>query len=256
MELTQYENERSVSRCTAKRSGTLSYPERWGDAILRNKSSPLQHLLSGPLCRCVDTERTSLGNTSAPTTPASVMATPPEVPEIPEKEEVISPEKEKAETTMLELVEEADIAPEPSPTPTSPKSEAQASPEQDATPQQKPEPASVSHKSTSDNMVYVPGFGWIEIQGPNHVEYTEDIYEDGNRIIIMEQIGKAVPKHSLPPQEQILSYIGRFINCAYETLDKAVVFYYILRKTCFILTGVKTMFSFLLPNYRILRNYF
>lgn len=26
-----------------------------------------------------------------------------------------------------------------------------------------------------------------------------------------------MPKHSLPPQEQILSYMGRFINCPYGT---------------------------------------
>jgi len=32
-----------------------------------------------------------------------------------------------------------------------------------------------------------------------------------------EQKREAVPKHSLPPQEQILSYVGRFINCPYGT---------------------------------------
>ena len=32
-----------------------------------------------------------------------------------------------------------------------------------------------------------------------------------------EQNREAVPKHSLPPQEQILSYMGRFINCPYGT---------------------------------------
>ena len=32
---------------------------------------------------------------------------------------------------------------------------------------------------------YVPGFGWLEGQGPNHVEYAEDIYENGNKIGIM-----------------------------------------------------------------------
>ena len=34
-------------------------------------------------------------------------------------------------------------------------------------------------------MVYVEGFGWIESQGPNHVEYAEDMYENGNKIGIM-----------------------------------------------------------------------
>lgn len=34
-------------------------------------------------------------------------------------------------------------------------------------------------------MVYVEGFGWIENQGPNHVEYAEDMYENGNKVGIM-----------------------------------------------------------------------
>ena len=34
-------------------------------------------------------------------------------------------------------------------------------------------------------MVYVPGFGWVESQGSNHVEYAEDMYENGNKIGIM-----------------------------------------------------------------------
>lgn len=32
------------------------------------------------------------------------------------------------------------------------------------------------------NMVYVEGFGWIESQGPNRVEYAADMYENGNKI--------------------------------------------------------------------------
>ena len=35
------------------------------------------------------------------------------------------------------------------------------------------------------DMVYVPGFGWLESQGLNHVEYAEDMYENGNKIGIM-----------------------------------------------------------------------
>ena len=50
-------------------------------------------------------------------------------------EEVISPEEEKAEATLQELVEETDIAPEPSPAQAPPESEVQAPSEQDATPQ-------------------------------------------------------------------------------------------------------------------------
>lgn len=126
----------------------------------------------------------SAGETPALPTPAAVIATQPEVPETPEKEEVIPPEEEKAKATLPELVEEADIVPEPSPDQTTPVSEVPVPPEQDATPQQEPEPAPAPD-GEPDNMVYVPGFGWIESQGPNHAEYAEDMYENGNKIGII-----------------------------------------------------------------------
>ena len=136
------------------------------------------------LCAAVWPRNESAGETPTPTTPAAVIATQPEVPEIPEIEEVKSSEEEKARETLPELVEEADIVPKPSPTQTPPASEVPVPPEQNATPQQEPEPAPTPD-SVSDNMVYVPGFGWIESQGSNHAEYAEDMYENGNKIGIM-----------------------------------------------------------------------
>lgn len=50
MELNQFEKERSVSRCTAKRSGALSMSEK-EEATRRNKSSLLQRL--PPVWHCV-----------------------------------------------------------------------------------------------------------------------------------------------------------------------------------------------------------
>ena len=132
------------------------------------------------LCAAVWPQQQPAGETPAPSTPAAVIATQPEVPKMPEMKEVITPEEEKSEATLPELVEEADIVPEPSPAQTPPEREVQAPSEQDATPQQEPEPA-----PAPDNMVYVPGFGWVESQGPNHAEYAEDMYENGNKIGIM-----------------------------------------------------------------------
>ena len=55
--------------------------------------------------------------------------------------------------------------------------------------QTEPEPLPKSEPMVNDNelvdMVYVPGFGWIQSEGPNHVEYAEDMYENGNKIGIM-----------------------------------------------------------------------
>ena len=47
-----------------------------------------------------------------------------------------------------------------------------------------PEPSASLGSETEDSsdgstdMVYVPGFGWIESQGSNRVEYAEDIYKN------------------------------------------------------------------------------
>lgn len=136
------------------------------------------------LCAAVWPQKQPAEATPALPTPAAVIATQPEVPEIAEMEEVITPEEEKSEATLPELVEEADIAPEPSPAQTPSASEVPVLPEQDVTAPQEPEPAPAPD-SAPDNMVYVPGFGWIESQGPNHVEYAEDMYENGNKIGIM-----------------------------------------------------------------------
>ena len=136
------------------------------------------------LCAAVWPQKQPARETPTLPMPAVVSATQPEVSEIPETEGVISPEEEKAEATLPELVEEADIDPGPSPAQAPPASEVPVPPEQDAAPQQEPEPAPVPD-SEPDNMVYVPGFGWIESQGPNHAEYAEDMYENGNKIGIM-----------------------------------------------------------------------
>ena len=37
---------------------------------------------------------------------------------------------------------------------------------------------------------------------------------------------EAVPKHSLPPQKQILSYMGRFINCPYAPVPHVSGFFF------------------------------
>ena len=49
-------------------------------------------------------------------------------------------------------------------------------------PEPTPEPEPEASDSNSEDMVYVEGFGWIESQGPNRVEYAEDMYENGNKI--------------------------------------------------------------------------
>lgn len=53
--------------------------------------------------------------------------------------------------------------------------------------QPKPEtlPEPMGNDCSSADMVYVPGSGWIHSEGTNHVEFAEDMYENGNKIGIM-----------------------------------------------------------------------
>ena len=133
--------------------------------------------LSGPVRRCVAAERASRGNTRT-----TEIAAQPEVPKTPEIKEIIMPEEKKADVTQSEPIHEVATDPGQAPPQTPLVSEAQTTPEQNATPPQEPEPAPALPDGVPDNMVYVPGFGWLESQGPNHCEYAEDMYENGNKI--------------------------------------------------------------------------
>lgn len=83
------------------------------------------------------------------------------------------PQTEKVEKTPTPSETTAVIAPQP----TLPEAE---KPVQPAQPESAPEP--IANDNELADMVYVPGFGWIQSEGPNHVEYAEDMYENGNKI--------------------------------------------------------------------------
>ena len=122
------------------------------------------------------------------TTPRPTLPEPEELilPAITEKQESEMPETKSAtETTTEELpvpapeIEDEPVAEQKSAPPT----------QTDPTPVHPTQSESAPEPITNDNgladMVYVPGFGWIRSEGPNHVEYAEDMYENGNKIGIM-----------------------------------------------------------------------
>ena len=109
----------------------------------------------------------------------------------------VAPQTEKEKTEILkqepchEVISEPEIAPtEPAAAPEpvlEPMPEPIPAPEITSAPESTPEPPPTAIASQPGDMVYVPGFGWLESQGPNHVEYAEDMYENGNKIGIMGQ---------------------------------------------------------------------
>lgn len=112
-----------------------------------------------------------------------------------EVETVLSAEEEKAEIPQQEQTQEATAEPKPVPTEIPPTPEVQPKSEQEPVTEATHEPVTMQTteqpttqetiESQSDDMVNVPGFGWIENQGLNQVEYAEDMYENGNKMGIM-----------------------------------------------------------------------
>ena len=112
----------------------------------------------------------------------------PVLPVVTEKKETEMPETKLAtETTTEELpvpapeIEDEPVAEQKSAPPT----QTDPTPVQPAQLEPKTAPESIANDNELADMVYGPGFGWIESQGPNQVEYAEDMYENGNKIGIM-----------------------------------------------------------------------
>lgn len=146
------------------------------------------------LCAAVWPQAETVEKTPAPSETTAV--TTPR-PTLPETEELVLPAiTEKQESGMPEAESAPEVAAKELPTP-APEIEDEAETEQKSAPPTQTEPAPV-HPTQSESapepiandneladMVYVPGFGWIQSEGPNHVEDAEDMYENGNKIGIM-----------------------------------------------------------------------
>ena len=108
-----------------------------------------------------------------------------EIPKMSEEETIELSQTEpfyEATPAPWPVTEEVTATPEVQST-AEPKSEQ----EQESAPAPIPSPASpqaVADPQPGD-MVYVPGFGWLERQGPGEVIYDENMYENGNKIGVM-----------------------------------------------------------------------
>ena len=142
------------------------------------------------LCAAVWPQAETIEETPAlPETPA-VSAPEATVMEIKtEAETALSSEKEKAAIPQSEQTQETVTEPESAPAETpavQPAPEPVPVPEVSygLAPEQAAEPpvAKTTIEPPSGDVVYVPGFGWIQSEGPNHAEYAADMYENGNNI--------------------------------------------------------------------------
>ena len=146
------------------------------------------------LCAAVWPQTEKVGKTPAPSETAAVTAPQPTLQGA--EKPVLPVVTEKKESEMPEAESAPEVATEELPIPV-PEIEDEAETEQKSAPPtqtdptlvQPAQPESAPEPKANDNeladMVYVPGFGWIQSEGPNHVEYAEDMYENGNKIGIM-----------------------------------------------------------------------
>lgn len=143
------------------------------------------------LCAAVWPQTEKVGETPTLSETTAVTALQPTLPEaekpvlpaVTEKKETEMPETKSAqETTTEELpVPAPEIEDEPmAEQKSAPPTQTDPTPVQPAQPESAPEP--IANDNELADMVYVPGFGWIQSEGPNHVEYAEDMYKNGNKI--------------------------------------------------------------------------
>lgn len=140
------------------------------------------------LCAAVWPQGEAVEETPKPTQEIAVNT--PEAHIVPpeEKAEVLpQTEKENTEPPQPEPSMETVPEPEATPTVTPVVPEVQPTPEPNPAVEPTPEPApaqTVGDSQPSD-MVYVPGFGWLESQGEGTVIHDDMMYENGNKVGIM-----------------------------------------------------------------------
>ena len=141
------------------------------------------------LCAAVWPKAEVVEETPAPLQIGVVSAPAPTV----EDDVEIAPPTEEEATEIPQAETPSEVAPEPEPVPEEVAVGPEVQPTPESEPGQESAPAPISVPASpqavvdpqSGDMVYVPGFGWLECQGPGEVIHDESIYENGNKIGIM-----------------------------------------------------------------------
>lgn len=117
-------------------------------------------------------------------------ANTPEMPVVtPQREIEVLPQTEKENTEPPQPEPSMETIPEPEATPTVtpvvPEVQPTPEPSPAVEPTPEPAPAQTVGDSQPSDMVYVPGFGWLESQGEGTVIHDDMMYENGNKVGIM-----------------------------------------------------------------------
>ena len=119
----------------------------------------------------------STGEAPTEPTPPTVTAVQTDMPELPAETEPLTAAGED-DAPQTEAVHDTVIEQETAPVEIPTVSEKQS--------ESKPTPASAPPQTSTTpqagDMVYVPGFGYLECQGPGEVTRSEAMYENGNKV--------------------------------------------------------------------------
>ena len=99
------------------------------------------------------------------------------IPELSAKIGILTAE-EKDDAPQTETVHDTVIEQELTPAEEPATSEKQSEPK----PAPTPAPPQTNAMPQAGDMVYVPGFGYLECQGPGEVTRSESMYENGNKV--------------------------------------------------------------------------
>ena len=115
-------------------------------------------------------------------TPPTVTAVQTDTPELPaETEPLTTAEEEKDDAPQTEAVHDIVIEQEKTPAEVPTISEKQPEPK----PTSASAPPQTNAMPQAGDLVYVPGFGYLECQGPGEVTRSEAMYENGNKVGMM-----------------------------------------------------------------------
>lgn len=108
----------------------------------------------------------------------------------PEEKTEVLPQTEKEYIEPQQPEPPMETVPEPEATPTAAPVVAKVQPTPESSPTAEPTPEPTPAQTVVDpqpsNMVYVPGFGWLESQGEGTVIHDDMMYENGNKVGSMD----------------------------------------------------------------------
>lgn len=140
------------------------------------------------LCAVVWPQGEGVEETRKPTQTTAVNT--PKVPvAAPKEENEVLPQAEKENTELPQPELPLETFPEPEATPPATPVVPEVRPTPEPAPTSKPVSEPVPAQTVADpqpsEMVYVPGFGWLESQGEGTVIHDDMMYENGNKVGIM-----------------------------------------------------------------------